>query len=260
MDLTSITVAEACGMVPVLDPATVRFAGFHDGAQDIDTHRLLEDFARIVRASGGQVLTHHPVTAIRLSGGRWHVGAGASEFSSDLLINAAGAWADEVAGMAGVTPLDIVSHRRSMARIPAPDGEEVARWPLFFGVSESWYARPDAGYLLVSPADEDPVSPHDAWAEDLTLAQGLALYEEMVRVPVTRLQSSWAGLRSFAPDRTLVLGRDPQQPTFVWCAGQGGYGFQTAPAASKLLADLVMGRPPELAPETVTQLSPARLR
>jgi glycine/D-amino acid oxidase-like deaminating enzyme len=131
---------------------------------------------------------------------------------------------------------------------------------MFFGVGESWYAKPDAGFLLVSPADEDPVEPHDAWADDLTLAQGLALYEEMVTEPVTRLLSSWAGLRSFAPDRTLVLGRDPDCPAFIWCAGQGGYGFQTAPAASQLLADLVTGRPSALPHDIVRQLSPERLR
>ena len=260
MGLVPISVAEAREIIPVLDPAKLRYAAYHEGAQDIDTHRLLEDFARTVRAHGGQVLTGHPVTVIGFAGGKWQVTAKDRVFHADLLINAAGAWADEVAAMAGLAPLGIVPHRRSMARIPAPAEQDVSRWPVFFGVGESWYAKPDAGFLLVSPADEDPVAPHDAWAEDLTLAQGLARYEEMVCVPVTRLQSSWAGLRSFAPDRSLVLGPDPAQPAFVWSAGQGGYGFQTSPAASRLVADLVMGRPCEIDSEVVALLTPARLR
>ena len=131
---------------------------------------------------------------------------------------------------------------------------------MFFGVGETWYAKPDAGALLVSPADEDPVEPQDAWADDMVLAEGLARYEEMVSVPVTRPLATWAGLRSFAPDRALVLGPDPDEPSFIWCVGQGGYGFQTAPAASALLADLVMGRTPQIAAEFVAQITPDWLR
>jgi glycine/D-amino acid oxidase-like deaminating enzyme len=188
------------------------------------------------------------------------VQSGDRRFGADLLVNAAGAWADPVAQMAGVAPLGIVPHRRSMARIPAPEDQDLRDWPMFFGVSESWYAKPDAGALLVSPADEDPVDPHDAWADDMVLAEGLARYEAMVRTPVTRLIASWAGLRSFAPDRALVLGPDPDVPSFIWCAAQGGYGFQTAPAASQLLADLTLGRDPALPADLVAQLRPDRLR
>lgn len=257
---TPISLTEAREFVPVLDPAKLAFAAYHADAQDIDTDRMLQDYARTVRQNGGAVETGCRVDSIRFEQGLWTVASGESDFHAATLVNAAGAWADQVAELAGIAPLGIVPHRRSMARIPAPGGHEVRNWPMFFGVGESWYAKPDAGFLLVSPADEDPVEPHDAWAEDLTLAQGLALYEEMVTEPVTHLQSSWAGLRSFAPDRTLVLGRDATQPAFVWCAGQGGYGFQTAPAAAQLLAGEVLGRPPALEPEIVTALSPRRFQ
>ncbi|QJF52310.1 NAD(P)/FAD-dependent oxidoreductase [Roseobacter ponti] len=264
-DLTSlglgqIGVDEARAMVPVLDPQTVAFAGYHDAAHDIDTDRLLQGFARSLREGGGSIMTGARVNDIRFDGGQWQVSTPVGEFSAALLVNAAGAWADEVAVMAGVAPCGIVPYRRSMARVPAPDGHDPRSWPMFFGVGESWYAKPDAGALLVSPADEEPVAPQDAWAEDLTLAEGIARYEEMVTAPVTRMLSSWAGLRSFAPDRTLVLGRDPDQPAFVWCAGQGGYGFQTAPAASQLLADLVAGRASGLDAGVVDALTPGRLR
>ena len=128
------------------------------------------------------------------------------------------------------------------------------------GVRESWYAKPDAGALIVSPSEQDPSHPHDAWPDDMVLAEGLARYEAMVSAPVTRLLASWAGLRTFAPDRVLVIGPDPAEPGFFWLAGQGGYGFQTSAAASRLVADLVGGGVPELDPATVSALSPARFR
>ena len=148
--------------------------------------------------------------------------------------------------------------RRSMARIPAPGGHDVSRWPMMFGAGETWYAKPDAGALIVSPAEEHLMEPHDAFADDMVLAEGLARYEEIVTEPVTRLLSNWAGLRTFAPDRVLVIGRDVRESGFFWLAGQGGYGFQSAPAASQLACDLIVGCLPELAPDLVAALSPER--
>lgn len=255
-----ITLDEARAFVPVLDPSVVTDAGYHAEAFDIDTDRLLQDFARQVRLQGGTLVTGAQVTGLCRAAGHWQVTSGEKTYSADILINAAGAWADGIAKMAGVRPLGIVPHRRSMARIPAPDAHEVSTWPMFFGVGETWYAKPDAGALLVSPADEDPTEPHDAWADDMTLAEGLARYSEVVTTQVTRMLANWAGLRSFAPDRTLVLGPDPDCPTFVWCAGQGGYGIQTSFAAARLVTDLVLGRTSDLPPETVTALKPDRLR
>lgn len=260
MGVAEITAAEALAMVPILDPDQVAFAGYHEAAYDIDTDRMLQDFARELRANGGAIHTRAPVDAVTRGPQGWEVQAGGETYRAARLLNAAGAWADEVARLAGVVPMGIQPFRRSMARLPAPEDRDVSTWPMFFGVGESWYAKPDAGALLVSPADEDPAEPHDAWADDMVLAEGLARFEAMVRVPVTRLLASWAGLRSFAPDRNLVLGPDPEDPSFIWSVGQGGYGFQTAPAASQLVADLSFGRAPQLAPEIVAQLAPDRLR
>ncbi|WP_299375352.1 FAD-binding oxidoreductase [uncultured Tateyamaria sp.] len=251
-----ISLAEAHRLVPILNDR-ITCAAYHDGAQDIDTDRMIQDFARTVRAHGGNILTGARVTAIT-RGKRWEVTCGDATHNADILVNAAGAWADALAQMAGIAPIGITPLRRCMARIPAPGGHDVSRWPIFFGVGETWYAKPDAGKLLVSPADEDPVQPHDAWADDMVLAEGLDRYAQHVTEPVTRLETSWAGLRSFAPDRTLVLGPAPSDQTFVWCAGQGGYGFQTAPAASRLIADLLLGRRPEIDAHTIKSLSPAR--
>ncbi|GGX59415.1 glycerol-3-phosphate dehydrogenase [Tateyamaria omphalii] len=251
-----ISVDDARGHIPILNGAITR-AAYHADAFDIDTDRMIQDFAKTVRANGGQVLTGAPVTSIT-RGKQWFVHCGENAFTADILVNAAGAWADQIATMAGVAPIGIMPLRRSMARLPAPAGHDVNEWPIFFGVGETWYAKPDAGKLLVSPADEDLVEPQDAWADDMVLAEGLDRYSQHVTEPVTRVETSWAGLRSFAPDRTLVMGRDPHIHDFIWCAGQGGYGFQTAPAASQLLADLVLGRPPHIDADTIKSLSPAR--
>ncbi|KZY03699.1 MULTISPECIES: NAD(P)/FAD-dependent oxidoreductase [unclassified Sulfitobacter] len=260
MGVTRITLDEAQKLVPVIDTGKLSDAAYHEAAYDIDTDRMLQDFVRQLKANGGRVETGAEVTGIDRQDGAWHVSTTAARYTARHVVNAGGAWADALAAMAGIALLGIVPHRRSMARLPAPGGHDPASWPMFFGVGESWYAKPDAGALLVSPADEDPVEPHDAWADDMVLAEGLARYEEVVTTPVTRLLTSWAGLRSFAPDRTLVLGPDPAEPSFLWCAGQGGYGFQTAPAASALLAALTFGRTPALPPDIVAQLTPDRLR
>ena len=260
LGIAEISPERALELIPILKPAELAFAGYHEEAYDIDTDRMMQDFAREIRRNSGEVMTDARVTAISRQGKTWQVTSTRGNHTAARLVNAAGAWADQIAGMAGIAPLGILPHRRSMARLPAPGGHDVSQWPMFFGVGESWYAKPDAGALLVSPAEEDLVEPHDAWADDMVLAEGLARYEEMVTEPVTRLLTSWAGLRSFSPDRALVLGPEPGDPAFVWCAAQGGYGFQTAPAASQLLADLVMGRTPALPGEIVASLTPDRFR
>jgi glycine/D-amino acid oxidase-like deaminating enzyme len=229
-------------------------------AWDIDTDLLLQGFAREVRANGGEIRLKAPVTAITRIAGGWRVTAGGADITAARLVNAAGAWADRVAGLAGVPLIGFQPYRRSMARIPAPGGHDTSHWPMIMGAGETWYAKPDAGALIVSPAEEHAMEPHDAFADDMVLAEGLARYEEMVTEPVTRLIANWAGLRTFAPDRVLVLGPDPVDGDFIWSAGQGGYGFQTSPAASQLVADLALGHAPTLEPALVAALSPARFR
>jgi glycine/D-amino acid oxidase-like deaminating enzyme len=256
--MQDLTAAEAQGLFPILDPAMIHGAGWSAEAWDIDTDLLLQDFARSARSHGAQVLTGARVTAIARDGAGWRVDWAGGSATARIVVNAAGAWADTVAAMAGTAPLGLVPHRRSMARIPAPGGRDVARWPMVFGAGEAWYAKPDAGALIVSPAEEDATTPHDAWADDMVLAEGLARYAAMMTEPVTRMLSNWAGLRTFAPDRVLVIGFDRALPGFFWLAGQGGYGFQTSAGAARLTADLIGGRAPALAPGLVGALSPAR--
>ncbi len=260
LNLHPIAIEDAYARVPILNPETVTLAALHETAQDLDTDRMIQDFAKSLRANGGKVVTRAEVTDIERGPTGWQVLAGGTQYEAAQLVNAAGAWVDQIAALAGVQPVGIQPKRRSMARLPAPGGHDVSTWPMLMGVGESWYAKPDAGKLLVSPAEADLVVPHDAFADDMVLAEGLARYEETVTTPVTRVESNWAGLRSFSPDGSLVLGPDPDQPDFIWCAGQGGYGFQTAPAAARLLADLVGGKSSEFDAQICAALAPDRLR
>lgn len=255
-----VSIDAACEILPILDRRVVALAAYRAEAYDIDTDRLLQDLRRKIQTAGCRIVTKAPVSAIQRTSTGWRLTAGGRRYTTPILVNAAGAWADEIARLAGLPPLGITPHRRSMARIAAPGGRDVTSWPMFFGTGETWYAKPDAGALIVSPADEDPLPPQDAWADDLVLAEGLDRYAAMVTEPVTRMLSNWAGLRSFAPDRALVLGPDPLDSAFVWSAGQGGYGFQTAPAAAALVADLILGRKAQLPAETLAALTPDRLR
>ncbi len=257
LGVQEISPEDAIRRIPVLNAETVGYAAISNSAYDIDTDRVLQDFARTVRKNGGSVLTRQRVSSIRKSV-HWTVETSES-FEARNLVNAAGAWVDEVAQMAGISPIGITPYRRSIARIPAPGGHDLRNWPMMLGAGESWYAKPDAGKLLVSPCEADPTTPHDAYADDMVLAEGLARYEAMVTETVTRVETNWAGLRSFVADGTLVLGPDPTDPSFIWSAAQGGYGFQTAPAASQLVADLVTGASPRLDAAIVKALTPGRL-
>ena len=258
MQLETISVADAKAKFPILNTDLIANAAFDPHAWDIDTDRLVQTFARTARQNGAAIVTKALVTGIQRIPSGWVVTANEQAYEGRVLVNAAGAWVDIIAELAGIAPLGFSPLRRSMARIPAPGGHDVSGWPMVFGPGEDWYAKPDAGALIVSPGDEDPVVPHDAYADDMVLAEGLARYEANVTAPVTRLLSSWAGLRTFAPDRTLVLGPDAHDAGFIWCAGQGGYGVQSSPAASQLLADLISGAPSEIPANAVAALSPGR--
>ena len=174
------------------------------------------------------------------------------------MINAAGAWADQVAEFCGISKLNIIPYKRSIARMQAPKGVDVQNWPMLDGVGETWYAKPDAGNLIISPADKQMVSAHDAWADDETLAAGIQSFQGVVNFPINRMLSNWAGLRSFAPDGNLVIGPDKNNSSFFWFAGQGGYGFQTAAAASQLLSDLLLEENVSVDSEIIEALLPGR--
>ncbi|MBL4750930.1 MAG: FAD-binding oxidoreductase [Amylibacter sp.] len=258
--LETLTADEAVEMVPILRKDRIAAALYEQNALDIDVDRLFQGYIRLARRQGSKIEVKQQVLTIERRGSSWHITTADQEYLAPVVINAAGAWADEVARISGVTPIGITPMRRSAALIPAPSGHDITSWPLFGSASEKWYAKPDAGALLVSPADETPVDPHDAWVDDMVLAEGIDRFEQAVTISVTKLNHSWAGLRSFAPDRTPVVGFDPQADSFFWLAGQGGYGVQTAPALSCLTAALCLGQKPALGDDIIAALSPIRFR
>ncbi|MEP3047463.1 MAG: FAD-binding oxidoreductase [Roseibium sp.] len=254
-----LTADEAVSLFPLLRKDRIAAAAIERDAKDIDVDRFLQGAARSAKRHGAQFVVDAPARRITRVSANWQVETPQGTFEAPVLINAAGAWADEVADLASVKKTGLVPMRRTAAIIPPLDGVNVTSWPLIASASESWYAKPDAGKLMVSPADEDPVDPHDVWADDMVLAEGLHRFEQAVTMEVTRVERNWAGLRSFVSDRTPVVGFAPDANGFFWLAGQGGYGVQTAPALSQLTADLCLGRGSELTDDVVLALNPARL-
>jgi D-arginine dehydrogenase len=255
-EMERLSPAEARAMVPVLRDDLLIGAALERDASDIDVDLLLGGFARELRRHGGRIVTGADVTGLSRRGGIWRVETAAVVFEAPVVVNAAGAWADHVAALAGTAGIVLQPMRRSAALIPAPEGS--ADWPLICSIRETWYAKPQSGKLMISPADEDPVDPMDAWPDDMVLAEGIDRFERATTVQVTRVERTWAGLRSFTPDRSPVAGFAPDAEGFFWLAGQGGYGIQTAPALSQLAADLVLERHPAIDAETCAALSPAR--
>jgi D-arginine dehydrogenase len=170
--------------------------------------------------------------------GAWHLRLGDENVSAPVLINAAGAWADELAKICGGQPLGLQPLRRTALLVEAPPGVDVRGWPAVIDTDEQFYFKPDAGKLLLSPADETPSHPGDAYPEDLDVAIAVDRVQAALNIDIQRVSHSWAGLRTFTSDRAPVVGFDPRVPDFFWCAGQGGYGIQTAPAMSSVVAAL----------------------
>ena len=230
--------------VPALREGRVLGAVFERDAADIDVDRLHQGFLRSVRRSGGSVVGDADVRAIARDERRgvWCVDAGGVRYEASIVVDAAGAWCDRVAALAGVRPIGLVPKRRSIFTFAPPDGVDTSRWPLFGGVGESWYVKPDAGVLLGSPANADPVEPQDVQPEELDIALAIDRIEAATTL-VVRPRRKWAGLRSFVADGDLVGGFADDAPAFFWLAAQGGYGIQTAAAMGEACAALVRGEP-----------------
>ncbi|MBV7377862.1 NAD(P)/FAD-dependent oxidoreductase [Maritimibacter dapengensis] len=257
---TEISAKVAADTVPLLDAESVSRTAIFDHVWDIDTDRLLQSYARRIRATGEIRLNAQVTKITHEDAGRWRVVAGGEELVAKVIVNAAGAWADDIATKAGIAPIGLTPKRRSMARVEVPGKLDPRGWPMIFGAAGDWYAKPDAGALIVSPADADPVAPQDAWADDMVLAEGIARFEERMCHPVTRMLANWAGLRTFTPDGDLAIGAEQGVSDFFWMAGQGGYGFQTAPAAGRLLALRALAGPIGTYGEVARACDPARFR
>ncbi|SHN08491.1 FAD-binding oxidoreductase [Rhizobacter sp. OV335] len=255
----------ALARVGCLRPDVVHGALYEPGAQDIDVNALHQGFLRGMRARGGELRTGADVIAAQRSNDRWTLRLADGEaVQARTVVDAAGAWADDVAAVFGAAPIGLVPHRRSAFTFKAPEGSDVSDWPAVVGVDESYYFKPDAGRLLGSPANADPTVPHDVVPEELDIALGIHQIEAVTTLTIRRPASTWAGLRSFVRDGEPVIGWDEHCPGFFWLAGQGGYGIQSAAGAAALAATLLRGAalPPDLVQQgvDVRALAPQRLR
>ena len=256
---------EMLTLVPCLRPEATGAGLAEDSASDIDVHALHQGFLRGLRQRGGQVRNHAEVVALLRANGLWTLRlAGGEAVQARHVVNAAGAWADEIAKLAGVHPIGLEPRRRSAFTFSPPAGVDASRWPAVVGVDETYYFKPDAGQLLGSPANADPVAPHDVVPEELDVALGIYRIEQATTLTIRRPGRTWAGLRSFVADGDMVIGWDTEADGFFWLAAQGGYGIQSAPGAAMLARSLAMGEPlpqPLQAQGVQPQaLSPARLR
>jgi len=256
--------AETRALVPVLRPDKVIGAVHEPGAMDIDVHGLHGAYLRRLRRAGGHLVAAAPVRALSRMGGVWTAATPAGDFAAPVVVNAAGAWADEVARMAGLPPVGLVPKRRTAAIVAPPRGIDTGRWPLVIDAGETGYFKPEAGKLLVSSADETPVPPSDVQPEELDVAVAIERLTERTTIAVRHVERRWAGLRSFVADQTPVVGFDPMADGFFWLAGQGGYGIQAAEGLARSAAALIRdgALPGDIAGLGLApaMLSPARFR
>ncbi|HEY1962342.1 MAG TPA: FAD-binding oxidoreductase [Rhizomicrobium sp.] len=232
---------DAIRMCPILRPDYVHTAVLEPDAADVDVDALHQGYLRAFRAAGGTLIADSDARQLTRSGGGWRIRTGGTEYLSRIVVNAAGAWADAIAVIAGAAPLGIQPCRRTAVLVEPPVDLFSDSWPMVIDVDETFYLKPDAGLLLISPADETPLAACDVQPEELDVAIAVDRVERATTLKINRIRRRWAGLRSFAPDRSPVIGFDPQLPDFFWLAGQGGYGIQTAPAASRVASALLRG-------------------
>ena len=247
-DLAQIDASEAVARIPILRRDYVAGAFLEPRSRDIDVYAVNQGFLKGFKARGGVVINDAEVAALDRHRGLWHIETRAGRFEAAVVIDAAGAWAEEVAAMAGARPIGLVPKRRTVFSVDAPPGVDIAPWPLVDDVGEAFYFKPDAGRLLVSPADATPSPPTDAQPEELDVAIGLERLQRATTLAVERVAHKWAGLRSFVADGSPVVGWDDKIEGFFWLAAQGGYGIKIAPALARAAAGLVArdGLPPDL--------------
>lgn len=255
---------ETMALVPCLRPEVVGASLLDNDAMDIDVSSLHQGFLRGLKRSGGELRNKAEVVGARRTGAAWEITlTDGNVVRAATVVNAAGAWADQIGTLFGARPIGLVPQRRTAFTFAAPAGVDSARWPVVSGIDESYYFKPEAGAMLGSPANADPMHPHDVAPEELDVATGIHHIEANTIMTIRRPIRTWAGLRSFVPDGEMVIGWDSRCDGFFWLAGQGGYGIQSAPGASELAAALLLGQ--ELPGELVRHglepdsLSPRRL-
>lgn len=260
--VTELTGAEVEARVPLLRPGYA-VAGILDATgSDIDVHALHHGFLRMARAAGAELRTRATVAGLTRQAGGWAVETAQGVEKTRAVINAAGAWAGQVGAMAGAEAIGLTPKRRTALIVAAPVGVATADLPLTVDIDETFYLKPDAGRLLISPANEDPMEPCDVQPDELDVAYCIDRIERAFDLSIRRIEHRWAGLRSFVADKAPVVGYSPLAPGFFWLAGQGGYGIQSSPALGRLAAALALGQdmPADLAAQglRLADLAPDR--
>jgi D-arginine dehydrogenase len=246
---------------PILKRGVATSGCYEPGALSLDTNAMLQGYARGARRLGGEIVRNARVEKLDRRDAVWRIAAGGASLAARVVVNASGAWADHLAGLAGLPRLGLQPMRRTAATIPAPAEmqERLAAVPLVGPIDNSFYFKPDAGTIMVSLSEETPFEPCDVWADDIDVATALERFHAATIVPRARPIATWAGLRTFAPDRNPVVGPDANEPSFFWLAGQGGYGIKTSPALSSLAAKLLLAEPLDADEEAILpHVAPAR--
>ena len=240
-----VSAGEARERCPVLDPGVIAGGIVEPEARDIDVHALHLGFQRGIRSRGGRIVTSSGVTTLTRQGEGWEIAAGDVVHRADVVVNAAGAWCDEVGRMAGAGSIGLVPKRRTAFTFVPPMGAGALPWPMVIDVAEQFYFRPEGVHLLASPCDETPVAPQDVRHEEIDVARGVERLEAVTTLRIRSVVRAWAGLRSFVADHRPVNGWDPDLAGFYWIAGQGGFGIKTSPAMGRFAAGTILdGVPP----------------
>lgn len=249
-------------LVPVLKPEWTAVGVLEPDAMSMDVAALHEGYLRGFKAMGGEVIVDAEVLGLNNTAGKWEIETRNGQWSTDILINAAGAWADEIAALASLSPLGLQPKRRTAIVFQAPDDLPQSGWPMVNDVDETFYFKPDAGRILASPEEETPMPPCDVQPDEMDIAITVDRLEKATTFNVRRIDNKWAGLRSFFPDGVPALGFDAHDNGFFWLAGQGGYGITTSDAMARLSTALILGKemPQDLRDTGVdlSELNPAR--
>jgi D-arginine dehydrogenase len=254
----------ARNVTPMLKADYVAGAVIDAGASDLDVNEIHHGFLRGAARAGAKLVCNAEVSALSRDSAGWRVQTKAGEFAGRVVVNAAGAWGDEIGVLAGARPVGLVPKRRTAVLFDPAPAADVRTWPIIIDADEQFYFKPDAGKLLGSPADETASPPCDAQPEEIDVAIAVDRIEQAANFRVQRVLRKWAGLRSFVADKSPVVGFDSELPGFFWLVAQGGYGIQTAPALGRIAAALARGAeiPEDLRELGVAaeNLSPARIR
>ncbi|HIG09952.1 MAG TPA: FAD-binding oxidoreductase [Alphaproteobacteria bacterium] len=237
-----ISKQKALRMVPIIKKNYIDRALHEPDSKSMDVDLIHQGFARGLKSNNGDIIFNATVQKIKKISNDWKVYTKTDQYSSPIIINAAGAWCDDIAILAGCKPLNLKPKRRTVIIFESSKNINTSNWPVVIDIEDKFYFKSEAGKILASPADETDSLPCDAQPEEIDIAMTVDRIENATNFKIKRIEHKWAGLRSFFPDRTPIVGEDPSISNFYWLAGQGGYGIQTSPGISKIIECLITGK------------------